>query len=50
MNKILLKKIEELTLHLIEKEKKLDQINTDLKKKDEAIEVLISRIERLEKK
>jgi len=50
MNKILLKKIEELTLHLIEKEKKLDQINTDLKKKDEAIEALVSRIEKLEKK
>ncbi|WP_205529708.1 hypothetical protein [Pedobacter chitinilyticus] len=50
MNKVLLKKIEELTLHLIEKEKKLDQFNTDLKKRDEAIEALISRIEKLEKK
>ncbi|RWU09963.1 hypothetical protein [Pedobacter chitinilyticus] len=49
MNKVLLKKIEELTLHLIEKEKKLDQFNTDLKKRDEAIEALISRIEKLEK-
>ncbi len=50
MNKVLLKKIEELTLHLIEKEKRLDQFNADLKKKDEAIEALISRIEKLEKK
>ena len=46
MNKILLKKIEELTLHLIEKDRELQQLKTESSSKDKAINELLIRQEK----
>jgi len=43
MNKILLKKIEELTLHLIEKDKKLEETNRKLDKVMQMVETLTQK-------
>lgn len=43
MNKILLKKIEELTLHLIEKDKKIEETNKKLDKVMQMVEVLTQK-------
>ncbi|RWU09972.1 hypothetical protein [Pedobacter chitinilyticus] len=43
MNKILLKKIEELTLHLIEKDKKIEETNKKLDKVMQMVEILTQK-------
>lgn len=44
MNKMLLKKIEELTLHLIEKEKQYNSLLGDVKKQEERIRLIEKRL------
>jgi hypothetical protein len=46
MNKLLLKKIEELTLHLIEKDKQYDELFNDMKKQASRLRVLEKKIVR----
>lgn len=47
MNKLLLKKIEELTLHLIEKDKQYKGLLGNVKKQDERIRLLEKRLRKL---
>jgi hypothetical protein len=47
MNKLLLKKIEELTLHLIEKDKQYNGLLGDVKKQEERIRLLEKRLGKL---
>ncbi|WP_412465565.1 hypothetical protein [Pedobacter sp. KLB.chiD] len=47
MNKLLLKKIEELTLHLIEKDKQYNGLLGNVKKQDERIRLLEKRLRKL---
>lgn len=46
MNKLLLKKIEELTLHLIEKDKQYDGLLNDVKKQEARIRLLETKLEK----
>ncbi|WP_316824695.1 hypothetical protein [Pedobacter miscanthi] len=46
MNKLLLKKIEELTLHLIEKDKQYDGLLGDVKKQEARIRLLETKLEK----
>ncbi len=46
MNKLLLKKIEELTLHLIEKDKQYNQLLDNVKKQGELLRLLEKKIEK----
>jgi hypothetical protein len=48
MNKILLQKIEELTLYVIEQNKKIVSLNDKNKEKDNQVKELLERVERLE--
>jgi hypothetical protein len=50
MNAKLLKKIEELTLHLIEKERKDEQLQVELKEQESIVSKLITRLDLLENK